>query len=115
MSSWHGQIDDAKSVAEVVSIARDFLATWTPQELARLPAHCRPGKIRDESNIAELHGRLAEEYRTTRASGDELTTLQLITSFMVRTSVRIAELGGDTSFPASSGMKDPDRAASGRG
>lgn len=114
MSSWHRQIDDAKTVAELVSIARDFLATWTPPELAMLPAHCRPGKIRDESDIAELHGHLAEEYRTTRASGDELTTLQLITSFMVRTSVRIAELGGDTSIPPSSGTKDPDRAASGR-
>jgi hypothetical protein len=112
MSTWHRQIDDAASVAEVVSIARDFLATWTPQELARLPAECRPGKIRDESDIAELHARLAEEYRTTRASGDELTTLQLITSFMVRTSVRIAELGGDTSVPPTS-SKNSDRASSG--
>jgi hypothetical protein len=115
MSTWHRQIDDAASVAEVVSIARDFLATWTPPELARLPEECRPGKIRDESDIAELHARLAEEYRTTRASGDELTTLQVITSFMVRTSVRIAELGGDTSVPPTTASKGSDRAASGRG
>jgi hypothetical protein len=100
MSTWHRQIDDAKSVAEVVSIARDFLATWTPAELAQLPPDCRPGKIRDETDIAEIHSRLAEEYRTTRASGDELTTLQVLTSFMVRASVRIAELGGDTTAPA---------------
>jgi hypothetical protein len=111
MSTWHHQIDDAKSVAEVVSITRDFLATWTPNELAHLPAHCRPGKIRDESDIAELHSRLAEEYRATRASGDELTTLQVLTSFMVRTSVRIAELGGDTTAPAST---DSSRVSSGR-
>jgi hypothetical protein len=101
MSNWHRQIDDAKSVAEAVSIARDFLATWSPEELARLPMRCRPGRIRDELDIAELHGRLADEYRTTRASGDELTTLQVLTSFMVRVSVRIAQLGGDTSIPAS--------------
>jgi hypothetical protein len=112
MTSWHTQIDEAKDVAEVVAIARDFLATWTPTELARLPAQCRPGKIRDETDIAELHSRLAEEYRSTRASGDELTTLQLITSFMVRTSVRIAELGGDTSVSPSSitGRAASDRA-----
>jgi hypothetical protein len=109
MSTWHRQLDDAKSVAEVVSISRDFLATLTPRELARLPESCRPGKIRDESDIAELHGRLAEEYRTTRASGDELTTLQLITSLMVRASVRIAELGGDTSMPSS--PKSAERAS----
>jgi hypothetical protein len=111
MSTWHRQLDDAKSVGEVVSISRDFLATLTPRELARLPESCRPGKIRDESDIAELHGRLAEEYRTTRASGDALTTLQLITSLMVRASVRIAELGGDTSLPSSS--KSAERASSG--
>lgn len=97
MSTWQRQIDDAKSVAEVVSIARDFVATCTPQELALLPSHCRPGKIRDDRDIAELHARLAEEYRTTRASGDALTMLQVITGFMVRTSLRIAQLGGDTS------------------
>lgn len=113
MTTWHRQIDDAKSVADVVSIARDFVATWTPQELASLPAECRPGKIRDESDIADLHARLAEEYRVTRASGDELTTLQRLTSFMVRTSVRIAELGGDTTAPAAA-TKPPDRSASGR-
>jgi hypothetical protein len=112
MSTWHRQIDEAKTVGEVVSITRDFLATITPKELGRLPANCRPGKIRDESDIADLHARLAEEYGTTRASGDELTTLQMITAFMVRSSVRIAELGGDTSVPASTGGKG-GRSASG--
>jgi hypothetical protein len=109
MSTWHSQIDDGKTVAEVVSIARDFLATLTPGELARLPAKCRPKKIRDESDIAELHACLAEEYRTTRASGDDLTTLQQITSLMVRASLRIAQLGGDTSVPAET-SKSAERA-----
>ena len=113
MTTWHGQIDGATSVADVVAIARDFVATWTPEELARLPGHCRPGKIRDESDIADLHARLAEEYRVTRASGDALTTLQILTSFMVRTSVRIAQLGGDTSIPPSASL-NLDRPSSGR-
>ena len=101
MTTWHGQIDDAKSVAEVVSTARDFLATWSPEELARLPVQCRPGRIRDESDIAELHACLVDEYRVTRASGANLTMLQVLTSFKASASVRIAELGGDTSTPTS--------------
>jgi hypothetical protein len=110
MSSWIHQLDTAKAVPEVVSIVRDYLATWTPAELARLPAHCRPAKIRDESDIASMHERLAEEYRATRASGDALTSLQLLTAFVVRASVRIAELGGDTSAPTTTG--GPRRASS---
>jgi hypothetical protein len=103
MSSWVDQLDAAKAVSEVVSIVRDYLATWTPAELARLPVPCRPIKIRDESDIASMHEHLAEEYRTTRASGDALTSLQRLTAFVVRASVRIAELGGDTSAPATTG------------
>lgn len=101
MTTWHGQIDTAKSVSEVVSTARDFLATWSPEELGRLPVQCRPGRIRDESDIAELHACLVDEYRVTRASGPDLTMLQVLTSFMASASVRIAELGGDTSVSAS--------------
>lgn len=113
MTTWHGRIDDAKSVADVVSIARDFVATWTPEELGRLPVECRPGKIRDESDIADFHARLAEEYRVTRASGEALTTLQALTSFMVSASVRIADLGGDTCAPISS-PRSSDHPVSGR-
>jgi hypothetical protein len=114
MSSLFGQIDEAKTVAEVVAIVRDHLATWTPEEIGRLPLACRPGRIRDEMDIADLHSRLVDEYRTTRASGDALTALQLLTSFLVRSSVRIAELGGDTraSTPATT---EPKRSAGSSG
>ena len=96
MSSLFGQIEEARTVAEVVAIVRDHLATWTPQEISRLPPACRPGRIRDEMDIANLHSLLVDAYRTTRASGDALTALQLLTSFLVRSSVRVAELGGET-------------------
>jgi hypothetical protein len=112
MLSWLRQIDDATSVAQVVSIARDFLATWTPQELARLPTRCRPGRIRDEGDIADLHSNLVDEYRATRATGDELTALQLLTSYLVRVSVRIAELGGDTTAQPSTTTESKRSASS---
>jgi hypothetical protein len=114
MSSWINQLDAAKSVAEVVSIVRDYIATWTPSEIARLPVPCRPAKIRDDTDIASLHERLAVEYRMTRASGDALTSLQILTSFVVRASVRIAELGGNTSAPATT-TSNPKRSGSSSG
>jgi hypothetical protein len=102
MISWYRQIDNAKSVLEVLAIARDYIATWSPQELARLPDRCRPGKIRDEEDIESLHSQLVEEYRDTRASGDQLSSLQQLTSFLARASIRIAELR-DGASKASSG------------
>ena len=99
MSSLFQQIDAAKSSFEVVTITRDYLATWTPDELALLPEQCRPGRIRDEQDIDQLHVRLVEEYGRSRPSDETLAALQRITSFIVRASVRIAQLQSEEDSP----------------
>ena len=99
MSSWFQHIDAAKTPFEVVNITRDYLATWTPDELARLPVQCRPGRIRDEQDIEQLHVRLVEEYGRSRPSDETLAALQRITSFIVRASVRMAQLQAEDAAP----------------
>jgi hypothetical protein len=115
MISWYRQVDNAKSSLEVVAISRDYFATWSPEELARLPEGCRPGRIRDEEDVEALHGKLVDEYRNTRASGDELSALQQITSFLVRASIRIAELrDGAPKAGSSAPPKGPMKSAAPR-
>ena len=92
MLSWFQQLDTARNPAEVVAVTRDYVATWSPEELARLPRTCRPGRLRTPEDIEELHACAVDAYRSTRASGYELTALQLITSFLVRASIRLAQL-----------------------
>jgi hypothetical protein len=99
MLSWMQQIDAAKSPFEVVAVARDYLASWTPDELSRLPTACRPGRVKDEQDIDELHVCLVEEYARNRLAGDALAALQKMTSFIVRASVRVAELRSDDDGP----------------
>ena len=94
MSSCYGQIESAGTVDAVVAIVRDHLATWSPGEIAMLPPAVRPGRVRDESDIAYLHDRLVEEDRATRATGEELASLQRLVGLFVRASLRIAALGG---------------------
>ena len=107
MGSWFQQLDDATSAGDVVAIARDYLATWTPQELGRLPRACRPGRVRAPEDIEELHSCAVDAYRSTRASGDELTALQLLTSFLVRASVRLADLSGEQEAPIDASAANP--------
>lgn len=118
MVSWYRLLESARNSLEVVAITRDYLATWTPDEIARLPAAVRPGRLRDETDLEELHSRLVEEYRQTRASGAALETLQKLTSFMVRASIRVAELSGGAKGGASGegneGSPDPPRNAAPR-
>jgi hypothetical protein len=94
MISWFGQLENAQSVSAVVAIARDYLALWSPEEIVMLRPAVRPGRLRDAADVADLHGRLVEEYRSTRASGDALAALQRLTGFVSRASGRIAQLGG---------------------
>jgi hypothetical protein len=97
ITSWYSQLDRAKTVSEAVAVARDFMATWSPEDLALLPPACRPGRLRDEEDIEALHEMLVEAYRDARTTGRELDALQRMTSFMVRTSIRIAEITGESS------------------
>ncbi|HEX4782322.1 MAG TPA: hypothetical protein VH301_16295 [Usitatibacter sp.] len=92
MVTWYRLLDNAKSSLEVVAAARDYLATLTPEEIGRLPTGVRPGKLRDERDIEELHARLVEEYRGSKATGQALDVLQRLTTFMVRAAIRISEL-----------------------
>jgi hypothetical protein len=113
ITSWYSQLDRAKTVGEAVAVARDFMATWSPPELALLPASCRPGRLRDEEDVEALHATLVEAYRESRATGRELDALQRLTSFIVRASIRIAELMGESgSGSAGISSTGPSKSAS---
>ena len=109
MLSWLQQIDSAKSTFEVVAVIRDYLASWTPDELALLPPSCRPGRVKDEQDIDALHVCLVEEYGRNRLKDEALSALQRLTSFIVRASVRIAQLNGtdDEDSPPQDGEAPP--------
>ena len=102
MIAWYHLIENSTSSPEVVAVARDYIATWTPREIALLPERCRPGKLRDAYDIELLHDCLIEEYRDSHASGEELSRLQELTSFLVHAMQRIAELAGHNARAGSS-------------
>ena len=111
MLNWFHQLDGASSDSEVIGVSREYLATWDPEELARLPRECRPGRIKSREDIEELHACLVDEYRDTRLAGAELSALQRMTSFIVRASIRIAQLDSER---AEAALDDPPQVGSGR-
>jgi hypothetical protein len=101
MITWYHLIDNATSIPEVVGVARDYIASWTPQEIALLPERCRPGKVRDAYDIELLHDCVIEEYRDSLASGEGLSRLQELTSFLVQAMQRITDLSARNASGAS--------------
>ena len=83
----------AGSEEEVVRLVREFIAEWRPEELAEVPALCRPSKIRDGEDIADC------AFRLTRARMDATEANPLLVemeSFFAMACTRISELEGIT-------------------
>jgi len=106
---WSRQIDAATSATEVVAVVRDYLATWTPKDLAKLPLECRPGRVKSPGDIEQLHASLVEEYHQDRLTGEELSALQRLTSFIVRASLRLAQFGDGKQEGEHASQSEADR------
>ena len=60
--SWQDRLDLAATEPEVVEVARDYLASLDPFEIAQLTERCRPRKLFDASDIASYAFDLAREH-----------------------------------------------------
>ncbi|HUQ27334.1 MAG TPA: hypothetical protein VM051_02015 [Usitatibacter sp.] len=109
LTTWFARLERANSVAQVLTVARDYFATWTPEQLALLSQNCRPKGLRGVEDMESLRARLVEEYRTSAVSGIELDLLQQMTSFVVRATIRLAELGPPASGGPNGSPDDPAR------
>lgn len=74
---------------DVVSAVRDCLRDWHPQYLGQLPVECRPGKIRDGEDIANLAYTLTSTRIAAHESNDLLVQLETIFAHACR---RLSEI-----------------------
>jgi hypothetical protein len=87
---WQNQLQEAASLTDVVRVARDFLASWTPEELASLPKECRPGKLVDAEDIAGVAFNLARSSCERERISDD--RLHRIANFFTAAAQRAAQL-----------------------
>jgi hypothetical protein len=88
------RIADAHNLDDLVSIARDYLATFEPDELATVPQEARPTQIKGTDDLAYWHQRLVEAYCTGAAKAEGGETVRLLLHFFARALQRAAELRG---------------------
>lgn len=90
-TTWQHRLDAARGVDEVVASARDFLAAFSPLELAGLPEACRPpAKIVDAEDISSYAFELV---RFECAERDETAELvHKLARFFSHASMRVAQL-----------------------
>ena len=86
--TWETRLQRAYSTEAILAIVRDFIATWSPSELAALPEHLRPGRPRDSDDVALYAFRLMSLPR----SAVDSHILHRITIFFTAASHRLSEI-----------------------
>ena len=96
VGDWNLRLRGAHSNREVIALARDFIAQWTPTEIADLPESCRPGHLTSADDLAYYAYELATEERRSAAYIPRLTTLA---SFFAAASLRLSEIAAVSTEP----------------
>src|SRR6476619_789378 len=92
MESMFEELSRAGSVAEVVSVTRDYLASWSREELERLPDSCRPAWVHCPQDIETWADRLLGESTRAILFMDDERKLDRLTSHFLIASVRLRQL-----------------------
>ena len=88
--SWQDTVQAAETEADVLDVARDFLAQFSPSEIAQLPEACRPRRLFDAADIAEYAFALVRhrcDYSTGAGS-----TLQRLSAFFMDANERLSQI-----------------------
>jgi len=92
MPDWRRLLVGATTEHEIVNLTREYVATWGPDDMSRLPVECRPGRIRDAEDISQCAYDLARAHTSLRYDDDQDALMQRMLSFMSEAAIRMAEV-----------------------
>lgn len=107
--SWQDQLELARTEADVVAIVREFMATVSPWEVARLPEPLRPRKITDASDVTQyafdlVRGDVLDNEGTQRA-------LHRLAHLFSGASLRLSQILSEAHARASANLPNEERRA----
>ena len=82
-------MEGASSTEQVLAITHEFLATWSANQIARLPVQCRPVRILEADDIALYAFELVREQCLDASRGMEL---QRMAAVFALASQRLSQL-----------------------
>ena len=89
-TTWEHRLDSAHSEADVLSVARDFLAQFDPLELVALPEPCRPpARLYDAGDVS---GYAFELVRHECADSGLTDLAHRLARFFSHASTRLAQV-----------------------
>jgi hypothetical protein len=100
---WRTELKKAATEEEVLELVRQYLQTWSFDELASLPQGTRPPEIGSGRDVAVHAFKLGEAHARFDAHPGTLPLLQELLLFFTHASVRVTQLrhAGSAVSPAS--------------
>lgn len=96
-ATWPDLLAAAESPEELFDVVRDYLATWTPQELASLPRQCvPPHRFALPEEIVTFTFTLVEHHLKSRGDNASLARLE---GFFSHASRCVAKLMSERAQP----------------
>lgn len=89
---WHGRIEVAVSVDEVVGLVRDYIATLAPQHFMRLPDVCRGLRVKAEDDIEYWTFRLSQWPASADSARMDGDLMQEVFNHFLHASLRISQI-----------------------
>ena len=86
----------ATSENDVVVLVRDYVSDWLPEEIGRLPADCRPGKLRDAEDLSTLAYNLTHASVSCELNPRDLEFVEEMDTFVTHACRRVAEINCGT-------------------
>jgi hypothetical protein len=87
---WHYSLEIAQTAEDVLHLVRDYVATLSPEELARLPDPCRILRVKAEDDIEYWTFKLSQ--RPVGPVGIDQALLQDVFNHFLHASLRISQI-----------------------
>ncbi len=94
MNNWHDRIEDIEDQDDLLALAREYLASWSPAALGMIPEQARPTQVKGTDDLAYWHQRLVDCYCTGAAKGRESELVRDMLQFFAFALQHAAELRG---------------------
>ena len=90
--TWRSHIQHAHSEADVVRLVQDYLKTWLPSDLEKLPESCRDLSFEDADALLGLAVHLTTCELMFKGNDESRDVLQEIARTFVLAAIRIGQL-----------------------
>lgn len=88
---WLARLDAASGERELLVVVKDYVASWSPLELSRLPWDAHPGPLKGAADVSEYAVRVTQARLNFMGSVTDGLLLDRMMSFMTHAAMRLAQ------------------------